>query len=116
MVNRFKEMEQEYMGKNSTRHFGKTYLLTNPIYPKNIRVTLSEQNRPPPEHLSKLENSNTNLNLNITYYFLNILASTGVMTRFTKSGPITKTMKYLGLTKYHQKTVERTWHMVNWCQ
>ena len=50
MVNRFKEMEQEYMKKNSTRHFGKTYLLTNPIYPKNIRVTLSEQNRPPPEH------------------------------------------------------------------
>ena len=30
MVNRCKEMEQEYTGGNSTRHFGLPYLLSNP--------------------------------------------------------------------------------------
>ena len=34
MVNRCKEMEQEYMGKNSTRHFGQPYLLTDQFNPK----------------------------------------------------------------------------------
>ena len=29
MVNRCKEMELQYTGKNSTRHFGKPYLLSN---------------------------------------------------------------------------------------
>ena len=39
------------------------------IYPKNIQFTLSEQNRPPPNKLSKLVNDNTTINLNIDYYF-----------------------------------------------
>ena len=39
------------------------------IYPKNIQVTLSEENRPPPKQLSRLENKNTLLNLNIAFYF-----------------------------------------------
>ena len=88
MVNICKEMDQEYMGKNNTRHFGQPYLLTNTIYPKNIRVTLSEQNRPPPKHFSKLENNTKDLNLNITSYFINILASPGVLTWFTTGIPI----------------------------
>ena len=31
-------------------------------------------------------------------------------------GPINKTIKHLVLTRYHQKTVEITWHMVNKCK
>ena len=30
MVNRCKEMEQEYTGNNCTRHLGQPYLLSNP--------------------------------------------------------------------------------------
>ena len=86
-----------------------------PIYLKNIQVTLSEQNRPTPKHLSKLVNNNTTLNLNIVSYFLNILASQDISTWFTAGGPIIKTIKYLGLAKYRQKTVSRRWHMVNRC-
>ena len=86
-----------------------------PIYPKNIQVTLSEQNRPPPKHLSKILNNNTSLNLNIASYFPNILTSPDVSTWFTTGEPITKTIKHLGITKHHRKTVEITWHMVNWC-
>ena len=92
-----------------------TYNLLIPIYPKNIQFILSEQKRPPPKHLSKLENNNTTMNLNVASYFLNILASPDVSTWFTTGGPIKKTIKHLGLTKNHQKTVERTWHMVNMC-
>ena len=71
-------------------------------------MTLSEQNRTPPKHLSKFENNNTNPNLKIAYYFLNILAYPGVLTWFTTGGPIKKTINILGLTKHHQKTVEIT--------
>ena len=53
-----------------------------PIYPKKIQVTLSEENRPPPKHLSKLVNKKTFLNLNIASYFLNILASPNLLTWF----------------------------------
>ena len=61
-------------------------------------------------------NKNTILNLNIASYFLNILASPDVSTWSTTGGPINKTIKYPGLTRHHQKTVERTWHMVNKCK
>ena len=61
-------------------------------------------------------NKNTFLNLNIASYFLNILASPDVSTCFTIGGPIKKTIKQLGLTKNHPKTVEITWHMVNRCK
>ena len=57
-------------------------------------------------------NKNTLRNLNIASYFINILASLDVSTRFTTGGPINKTIKHLGLTRHHQKTVEITWHMV----
>ena len=87
-----------------------------PIYPQNIQVLLSEQNQPPPKHLSKLVNNNTTLNLNIISYFLNILDSPDVSTWYTTGGPITKTIKHLGLTKHRRRTVERTWLMVNSCQ
>ena len=78
-------------------------------------MTFLEQKRPQPKHLSKLENSNTNIKLNIASYFLNILASPGVLTWFATGGPRTKTIKYLGLTKHQQNILERTWHMVNCC-
>ena len=65
--------------------------------------------------MSKLVNKKTILNLNIASYFLNILASPDVSTWSTTGGPINKTIKHLGLTRNHRKTVERTWHMVNKC-
>ena len=61
-------------------------------------------------------NKNTILNLNIASYFLNILAFPDVSTWSTTGGPINKTIKRLGLTRHHRKTVERTWHMVNKCK
>ena len=69
-----------------------------------------------PKHLSKLVNKNTSLNLNIASYFLNILASPYVSIWSTTCGPINKTIKNLGLTRNHQKTVERTWYMVKKCK
>ena len=80
------------------------YVLT-PIYPPKIQVTLSEEKRPSPQHLSKLVNKKTLLNLNIAYYFLNILASPDVSTCFTTGGPINKTIKHLGLTRHHKNKV-----------
>ena len=61
-------------------------------------------------------NKNTILNLNIASYFLNILSSPDVSTWSTIGGPINKIIKHLGLTRHHQKTAERTWHMVNKCK
>ena len=61
-------------------------------------------------------NNNTILNLNIASYFLNILASPDESTWSTTGGPINKTIEHRGLTRYHRKTVERTWHMVNKCK
>ena len=40
--------------------------------------------------------------MTISFYFLNILASPDVLIRLTTNG-------------HHQKTTERTWHMVNGC-
>ena len=75
-----------------------------------------EGKRPSPQHLSKLVNKNTIINLNVASYFLNILASPDVSPWFTTGGIIKKTIKHLGLTINHQKTAERTWHMVNKCK
>ena len=61
-------------------------------------------------------NKNTILNLSIASYFLNILASPYVSTWSTTGGPINKTIKYLGLTRYHRETVDRTWRLVNRCK
>ena len=61
-------------------------------------------------------NKNILLNLNIASYFFHILASPDVSTWLTTGGPITKTIKNIGLTKHHQNTVEITWHMVNRCK
>ena len=49
---------------------------------------------------------NTLVNLNIASYFLNILVSLDVSKWFTTGIPINKTIKYIGLTRHHQKTVE----------
>ena len=87
-----------------------------PIYSKNIQVKISEQNRLPPKHLYKIVNNNITINLNIASCFLDILDSPDVSTWFTTCGTTTKTIKHLVLTKHHQKTVEITWHMVNWCK
>ena len=61
-------------------------------------------------------NKNTILNLKIASYFLNILSSPDVLKCSTTGGPINKTIKHPGLTRHHQKTTERTWHMVNKCK
>ena len=79
-----------------------------PICPQKIQVTLSEEKRPSPQHLSKLVNKNTLLNLNIASYFIYVLASPDVSSCFTTVGPINKTIKHLGLAINHRKTVERT--------
>ena len=81
---------------------------TIPIYPKNIQVTLSEQNRPPPKNLSKLVNNNTTMNLNIASYFLSTSAPPDVLTWFATGRTIAKAIKHLGLTKHHRNIVERT--------
>ena len=81
-----------------------------------MQVTFSEEKRPSPQHLSKLVNKNTILNLNIASYFLNILASPDVSTWSTTGGPINKTIKHLGLTRHHQHKVEIMWHKVNNCK
>ena len=75
------------------------------MYPKNIQVKFSEQNRPPLKHLYKLVNNNITLNLNIASYFISILASPYGSTWFSTGGTKTKTIKHLGLTKHHQKKV-----------
>ena len=90
-----------------------TINVPTPIYPQKIQVPLSEEKIPSPQHLSKLVNKNTLLNLNIASYFLNILASPDVSTWSTTGVHIKKKIKHLGLTRHHRKTVERTWHMVN---
>ena len=93
-----------------------TINVPTPIYPQKIQVPLSEGKRPPPQSLSKLMNKNTLLNLNIASYFLNILAYPDVSTWSTTGGPSKKTIKHLGLSRHHQRTVERTCHMVNKCK
>ena len=87
-----------------------------PIYPQKIQVPLSEEKRPSPQHLSKLVNKNTFLNLKTASYFINILASPDVSTWSTIGIPINKTIKNIGLTIHHRKAAERTWHMVNNCK
>ena len=50
-------------------------------------------------------NNNIALNLNISYYFLNHLASPDVSTWHTAGGPITQTIKRLGIDKHNIRTV-----------
>ena len=78
-----------------------THNVPTPIYPQKIQVPLSEGKRLSPQHLSKLVNKNTMLNLNIAYYFLNILAYPDVSTWSTTGGPIKRTIKHLGLNRHH---------------
>ena len=61
-------------------------------------------------------NNNKIINLNIASYFLNVLASPYKSTWSTKYGPINKTIEHLRLSRHHQKTIKRTWHMVNKCK
>ena len=93
-----------------------TNTVQTPIYFQKIQVPLSEEKRLSPQHLSKLVNKNTLLNLNIASYFLSILASPDVSTWSTTGGPINITIKNVGLTRHHRKTVERAWHMFNRCK
>ena len=85
------------------------------IYPKKT-LPLSEEKSPSPQHLSKLVNKNTFLNLNTASYFLNVLASPDESTWSTTGGPINKTIKHLGLNRHHRHKVEILWHMVNKCK
>ena len=78
-----------YARENPTLEYH-SYISTNnaptPINPKKIQVTLSEENRPSPKHLSRLVNKNTFLNLNIAFYSIDILASPDVLKWFTTNG------------------------------
>ena len=103
-----------------TQHWKITQINSLAMYrlqytPKNTSF-IFRRIRPSPQLLSKLVNKNTLLNLNIAFYFLNILASPDVSTWSATGGPINKTIKYIGLTRHHRKTVERTWHMGNKCK
>ena len=84
-----------------------------------LSCTLSQyipRKSPSPQHLSKLVNKNTILNLNIASYFLNILASPDLLTWSTTGGAVKKTRKHLGLTRHHRHKVEIMWNMVNKCK
>ena len=70
---------------------------------------MSDEKGLSPQNLSKLLNKNTILNLNIASYFINTLAYPDVLTWSTTGRPINKTIKHLGLTGHHRKTVEKTW-------
>ena len=83
-----------------------------PISPPK-KLPLLEEKIPTPQYLSKPVNNNKILNLKIASYFLNVLAFPDESTWSTKGGPRNKTIEHLGLTRHHQKTVERTCHMVN---
>ena len=86
-----------------------------PIYPPK-QNSIVRRKSPSPQHLFKLVNKNTILNLNIASYFINILASPDESTWSTTCGPIHKTIKHLCLTRNNQHQAERTWHMVNKCK
>ena len=106
-----------YATENPTLEYHSNKSSTNQptsIYPK--KLSLLEEKSPSPQRFSKLVNKNTILNLNIASYFLNTLASPDESTWSTTGGPIDKTIKHLGLTRHHQNTLERTWHMVNKCK
>ena len=79
-----------------------TNTAATPIYSKNNQVTILEESIPPPKHLYRLLDKNISLNLNIAFYFLNILALPDVLKCLTTNG-------------HRRKTIERTWHMVNRC-
>ena len=83
--------------------------------PKNSSLIVRKK-RPPQKHLSKLVDNNKTINLNIAFYFLNILASSDVLPWYTTRGTITKTIKNIGQTKNVWIAVERTWLMVNICK
>ena len=85
--------------RNITHIYTLKTLIT--IYPQNIESPLSEQNRPPPKHLSKLVSNTTTFKLNIASYFHNILASPYVYTWNTTGGPIIKIINHVGLPKHH---------------
>ena len=93
-----------------------TINVSTPIYPQKTQVSLSEEKRPSPKYLSKLENKNPLLNLNIASYFNNFLPYQDVSTWSTTCGHINKTIKHLGLTRNQHNTVERTWNVVNKCK
>ena len=76
----------------------------NPLKMYRIQY-IPKKERTPPQHLSKLVNKNKLLNLNVAFYFLNILASLDVLTWSTTGGPINKPIKHLDLTRHHQNTV-----------
>ena len=98
------------------------YALENKSPPNELtqislpKIPLLEEKIPTPQHLSKLVNNNKTLNQNIASYLLNVLASPYESTWSTKGGPMNKTIEHLGLSRYHQKTIEITWHIVNKCK
>ena len=73
------------------------------IYPQKVPIALSDENILLPKHLSRLVNKKISLNMNIGFYFLNILASPDVLT-------------WLTTNRHHRKTIERTWQIVNICK
>ena len=85
-------MLEDHLNNSSTN-------VPTPIYPKKHSIV--RRKKTSPQHLSKLVNKNTILNLNIASYFLNILASPDVSTWSTTGGPINRTIKHLGLTRHH---------------
>ena len=47
MVNKCKEMEQEYTGNNCTRHLGQPYLLSNPDELNILAGDMKKKSGPP---------------------------------------------------------------------
>ena len=58
MVNRCKEMDEEYTGNNCTRHFGSPYLLSNPYEPNILADEM--ENRPGINYTTSLINCHHN--------------------------------------------------------
>ena len=52
------------------------------------------------------------LNINISYYFLETLASLNEKTWHDTGGPITQTINHLSLNPNHRRSVEKTWKKI----
>ena len=86
------------------------------LSPQKNQASLPEPSQPPPIISFKYMNNNIYLNLNISSYYINQLASPYISTWHTAGGPITQKTKHLDLNKHHIRTVEITWKMVNDCK
>ena len=76
--------------------------------PKKLAPCLAEPHLTDQRYNLSLENKQK-LNINITSFFLDTLASPNEKTRHDTGGPITKTINHFSLNPNHRRSVEKTW-------